>query len=472
MFVKMNFMKGNFMNKSKKKRKLSLSTTQIIALGFLITIAVGSVLLMLPISSANGTYTPFIDSLFTATTSVCVTGLVVVNTFEHWSNFGQFVILILIQCGGLGIVTFTTSLMLVLRRKVTLKDRLLLQDAFNLSSMTGLVRFARKVIAGALTIEAVGALLYCFTFIPEFGFGKGLWISIFTSVSAFCNAGMDIIGPDSLMPYISNFNVNITTMFLIIMGGIGFIVWFDVANIIKSVKRKETPKHAFFNRLSLHTKIVLTASVCLIVLGAVAVFIFEYSNDSTIGHLSLPDKVLASFFESVTTRTAGFLTFSQKNMRTTTTLFCIILMFIGGSPVGTAGGVKTSTIALIIISAMSAVKGNEYGIAFNRRLPNRTMRKALAVVLISLLFCFTGVILLLTYYDSDLLDVMFEIVSAIGTVGLSRNYTGTVKLAGKIILIICMYAGRIGPMTLSILFSSRESKYGLATFPREDITVG
>lgn len=460
------------MNTTKKNRKLPLSTTQIIALGFLITIAVGSILLMLPVSSADGTYTSFIDSLFTATTSVCVTGLVVVNTFEHWSNFGQFIILILIQFGGLGIVTFTTSLMLILRRKVTLKDRLLLQDAFNLSSMTGLVKFAKKVITGALTIEAIGVVLYSFTFIPEFGLGRGLWISLFNSVSAFCNAGMDIIGPDSLMPYITNPSVNLTTMFLIIMGGIGFIVWFDIINVVKSIKNKETPRHAFFNRLSLHTKIVLTATVTLIILGTLAVFIFEYSNDATIGLLSLPDKIMASLFESVSTRTAGFLTFSQKNMRTTTTLFCIILMFIGGSPVGTAGGVKTSTIALIIISAMSAVKGNEYGIAFNRRLPNRTMRKALAVVLISLLFCFTGVILLLTYNDNDLLDVMFEVTSAIGTVGLSRNYTGTLKFGGKIILIVCMYAGRIGPITLPILFSTRQSKYGLATFPREDITVG
>lgn len=460
------------MDTNYKKRKLSLSTTQVLALGFLIAIAIGSFLLCLPISSADGRQTPFIDALFTATTSVCVTGLVVVNTFQHWSNFGQVVILILIQSGGLGIVTFTTSLMLILRRRVTLKDRMLLQDAYNLNTMTGLVKFAKKVIKGTIIIEAIGAFFYCFTFIPEFGLGKGIWVSVFTAVSAFCNAGIDIIGPDSLAPYLTNVNVNLTTMFLIIMGGLGFIVWFDVVDIIKSIKKKETPVHSFFNRLSLHSKIVLTTTLTLIILGAATVFVFEYSNDLTIGLLSLPNKILASFFESVTLRTAGFLTFSQKNLRTTTGLFALILMFIGGSPVSTAGGVKTSTVALVIISAMSAIHGSDYGVAFNRRLPNRTMRKALAVILISLLFCFTGVILLLTYNDGDLLDVMFEVVSAIATVGLSRDYTATLNFAGKIIIIMCMYAGRIGPITLPIIFSSRKSKYGLATFPKEDITVG
>lgn len=453
-------------------KKISLSTTQVIALGFFLAILIGALLLMLPVSSSNGTSTPFIDSLFTSTTSVCVTGLVVKNTFEHWSTFGHVVILFLIQFGGLGIVTFTTSLMLILRRKVTLKDRLLLQDAYNLQTLSGLVRFAKRVMFGTFIIEAIGALCYCFTFIPDFGLGKGLWISVFTSVSAFCNAGIDIIGPNSLMPYATNLNVNITTMFLIIMGGIGFIVWFDILRVIKSIRHKELPKYAFFNRLTLHTKIVLTTTVSLILIGAAVVFILEYSNKGTIGSLSGGGKILSSFFESVTLRTAGFLTFSQKEMRESTILFSLILMFIGGSPVGTAGGVKTSTFALVIIAAMSAIKGEEYGTAFNRRLPNRTMRKALAVILISLSFSFLAIILLLTYTDGSLVDIMFEVFSAIATVGLSRDFTATLNTFGKIIIIITMYLGRIGPITLPIIFSSKKSKYGLAVFPKEDITVG
>lgn len=453
-------------------KKISLSTTQIIALGFFLAILIGALLLMLPVSSAAGTSTPFIDALFTSTTSVCVTGLVVKNTFEHWSTFGHTVILFLIQFGGLGIVTFTTSLLLILRRKVTLKDRLLLQDAFNLQTMSGLVRFTRKILFGTLLIESIGAFFYCFTFIPDFGIGKGIWISVFTSVSAFCNAGIDIIGPNSLMPYATNLNVNITTMFLIILGGIGFIVWFDIVRVIKSIRHKEIQKHAFFNRLTLHTKIVLVTTAALIIIGAFVIFIFEYSNANTIGNFSAGDKLLSSFFESVTLRTAGFLTFSQKGMRDSTILFSLILMFIGGSPVGTAGGVKTSTFALVIIAAMSAIKGEEYGTAFNRRLPNRTMRKALAVILISLSFSFLAIILLLTFTDGSLLDIMFEVHSAIATVGLSRDFTSSLNIIGKLIIIITMYLGRIGPITLPIIFSSRKSKYGLATFPKEDITVG
>lgn len=457
---------------SKKKSKHALSTTQIIALGFLLTIIIGSILLTLPISSADGHATPYIDSLFTATTSVCVTGLVVVNTFEHWSTFGQFVILLLIQFGGLGIVTFTTMMMLVLRRKVTLKDRLLLQDAYNLNTLSGLVKFTQRVIKGALLIEGIGALLYCITFIPEFGFRKGLWVSVFNSISAFCNAGIDVIGPSSLAPYIHDPIVNITTMFLIVMGGIGFIVWFDFLRVGKMIKNKQAPKNAFFNRLNLHTKIVLTTTLALILTGAFLVFVFEYTNTATIGNLSFGDKVMASFFQSITTRTAGFFTFSQKHMRESTVLICIILMFIGGSPVGTAGGVKTSTFALVIISAMSAVRGSEYGTAFKRRLPNRTMRKALAVILISMSVVLTSVILLITYNGGSTMDILFETTSAVATVGLTRDFTGSLNQIGKIIIIICMYLGRIGPITLAIIFNFKQSKYGLATFPREDITVG
>lgn len=457
---------------SKNKSKQALSTTQVIALGFLLTIIIGSILLTLPISAADGHATPYIDALFTSTTSVCVTGLVVVNTFEHWSSFGQFVILLLIQFGGLGIVTFTTMMMLVLRRKVTLKDRLLLQDAYNLNTLSGLVKFAKRVIKGALLVEAIGAVLYSFTFIPDFGLRKGLWISVFNSVSAFCNAGIDVIGPSSLAPYVHNVNVNVTTMLLIILGGIGFIVWFDFLRVGRMVRDKKAPRKAFFNRLNLHTKIVLTTTIALIVLGAFFVFIFEYTNNTTIGKLSFGDKVMASFFQSVTTRTAGFFTFSQKGMRASTGLICVILMFIGGSPVGTAGGVKTSTFALVIISAMSAVRGSEYGTAYNRRLPNRTMRKALAVILISMTVVLTSVILLLTYNGGDLLDILFETTSAVGTVGLTRDFTTSLNQVGKMIIITCMYLGRIGPITLAIIFNFKQSKYGLATFPREDITVG
>lgn len=458
--------------KKRDSHKFSLSTTHIIALSFFIAIAIGTVLLMLPISSTNGQSAPLITALFTSTTSTCVTGLVVVNTFEYWSTFGHIVILFLIQFGGLGIIAFTTALMLLLRRKVSFKDRLLLQDAFNLNTMSGLVKFFRHVLFGTFLIEGIGAFLYCFTFVPEFGLGRGIWISVFTAVSAFCNAGIDIIGPDSLTPYLTNINVNLTTMFLIIMGGLGFIVWFDILDNAKALHKKNCSYKIFFTRLSLHTKIVLTTTLFLLVSGTVVILALEYTNPETIGKLSFGHKLIASCFESVTLRTAGFLTFSQKALRESTVLFSIILMFIGGSPVGTAGGVKTTTFALVIISAMAAIHGNDYGTAFNRRLPNKTLRKALAVILISMFVAFTGIILLATFSGGDIMDIMFEEVSAICTVGLSRNYTGALNFIGKIIIIVTMYLGRIGPITLALIFGSRKNKYGLAVLPKEDITVG
>ena len=458
--------------KKQREHKWALSTTQIIVLGFLTAIIIGGFLLSLPVSSADGHSVPLLDAMFTSTTSVCVTGLVVANTYEQWSRFGQAVILLLIQCGGLGIVTFTTSFMLILGRKVTLRDRLLMQDAYNLNTLTGLVKFTKKVIFGTLIVESIGAVLYMFTFIPEFGWKEGIWISVFNSVSAFCNAGIDIIGPNSLAPYVTNVSVNLITMALIILGGIRFIVWWDILHMAGKVKRKEVPSGAFFNRLSLHTKIVLTTTLCLIGIGTLLIFILEFNNPETIGGLSFGDKIMASAFESVTARTAGFLTFSQKAMRDSSALVCMILMFIGGSPVGTAGGVKTSTFALVIIAAMSAVKGSEHGTAFRRRLHNRTMRKALAVILISFLVVMSATILLSTFCGGELTDVMFETFSAIGTAGLTRDYTASMNSIGKIIIMICMYLGRVGPISMAIIFGFKKNKYGLAEYPSEDITVG
>ncbi len=458
--------------KRDRKQKWEFSTTQIILLGFLTAIVIGAILLSLPISSADGRSVPFIDAMFTSTSSVCVTGLVVANTYEQWSRFGQAVILLLIQCGGLGIVTFTTSFMLILGRKVTLRDRLLIQDAYNLNTLSGLVKFTKKIICGTLVVEGIGALLYSFTFVPEFGLKEGIWISVFNAVSGFCNAGMDIIGPNSLAPYVTNISVNLITMALIIMGGLGFIVWWDVLHVIGRIKKRELPAKVFFNRLNLHTKIVLTTTICLIAGGSLLIFILEYNNPETIGNLSFGGKALASTFESVTTRTAGFLTFSQKAMRDSTALICMILMFIGGSPVGTAGGVKTSTFALMIIAAMSTVKGSEHSNAFHRRLHNRSMKKALAVILISFFAAITAIILLSVFCGGDLTDIMFETFSAVGTVGLSRDYTATMNGMGKIIIIICMYLGRIGPISMAIIFSFKKNKYGLVEYPGEDITVG
>ena len=347
-----------------KKQRLRVSTTHIILLSFLIAILIGALLLSLPQSSADGKPTPFLDALFTSTTSACVTGLVVTPTVSSWSVFGQVVILILIQIGGLGVITIMSGLMILLHKRMGISDRLLLQDAFNLNSLSGLVRFVKRVVGGTLIIEGIGALLYMTVFIPEFG-AKGIWISVFTSISAFCNAGVDIIAENSLCDYALNPIINIVTCGLIILGGIGYIVWWDVLRTLKQVKTK---KVRFFRNLTLHSKITITATLILIIVGAALIFVFEYNNPQTMKDYTLLQKVEVSLFQSVTTRTAGFATVPQENLTNASSVVCLLLMFIGGSPVGTAGGIKTVTFAVLVASAFASVRNKEDTEVFGRRL--------------------------------------------------------------------------------------------------------
>lgn len=453
------------------KKRIKLSTTQIIAIGFLMAILTGALLLSLPVSSADNTPTKFVDALFTSATSVCVTGLVVVDTYSHWSDFGQFIIMLLIQCGGMGVVTFTTAVMVVIGKKVTLKDRLLLQDAFNLNTLTGLVKFLKRILKGSFIVEGIGALCYMFVFVPEYG-TRGIWISVFSSVSAFCNAGIDIIGSTSFAKYAVNPWVNIVTMMLIILGGIGFIVWWDVLRVLSRIRQKEEELKNFFKKLSLHSHIVLVTTFILILSGAVLVFLMEYNNPETIGNMNFGQKVMASFFQSVTTRTAGLFTVSQKGLRDTTAFICIMLMFIGGSPVGTAGGIKTSTIALLVIAAGSVVKGNNEVSAYRKRIPPKTIKKALAVVMISVMVLFIMICLLSVVNGGDFIDTAFEAASAISTTGLSRDYTSGLNMYGKLIITLCMYLGRVGPISMVIAFNFKNSKKNMVVYPEEDITVG
>ena len=454
------------------KKTRELSTTQMITLGFLSAIVIGMLLLMLPISSANGQWTNPVDALFTAATSVCVTGLVIVDTYAYWSLFGQVIILFLIQIGGLGIVTLTTSIMVLIGRKVTLRDRLLLEDAYNLNTLSGLVRFMKRVLKGTLFIEGIGAICYSFVFIPRFGFPKGIWVSVFTAISAFCNAGIDIIGPNSLMEYVSHPWMNLVTMLLIITGGIGFIVWWDVLRVAELWHRKEIVKGQIFQRLKLHTKLVLLVSGSLILIGAVAVFVLEYSNPETLGNLSVWGKMQAALFQSVTVRTAGFATISQAGLTDATSLLCMILMFIGGSPVGTAGGVKTTTMAVLLIAALSVARGKEEATVLKRTISRETVRKALAVVMFSFMVVMLAVLTLLTLEQGSFMDVTYETVSAIGTVGLSRSFTTTLDTAGRLIISLCMYLGRVGPISMMIAFTYRKGRGGMGVYPQEDVTVG
>ncbi len=452
----------------KAKKKIALSTTQIILLSFLIAITVGSLLLALPISSANGKAVPFVDALFTATTSTCVTGLVTLPTVSTWSIFGQVVILLLIQVGGLGIITIVTGFMLMLNKKMGIGDRLLIQDAFNLNTMSGLASFVKKILLGTFVIEGIGALLYMLVFVRDFG-PRGIWISVFNSVSAFCNAGIDIISENSLCDYATNPLINTVTILLIVLGGIGYIVWWDVIRVFKG--KKVSNRH-FFRHLTLHSKIAIVATLSLILGGAVLIFAFEYNNPNTIGNLSLINKIQVSLFQSVTTRTAGFATLAQENLTGSSALVSIILMFIGGSPVGTAGGVKTVTIVVLLCSAFSTIRNKSKASIFNRALAVNSIRKAVAVVTMFFVILLTSTLLLAATTKANLIDVAYETVSATATVGLSRNFTSTLNTVGKFIIIVTMYLGRIGPISLAVALGSRGETQNVISEPEEDISIG
>ena len=451
-----------------KKSKLKLSTTHIILLSFFIAVLVGAVLLMLPISSAKGEWTPFVDALFTSTTATCVTGLVVVPTFSAWSTFGHIVILFLIQIGGLGVITVVSILAMLFHRKMGLSDRLLLQDAFNLNTLSGLSQFVKKVVLGTFLVEGIGALLYMTVFVPEFGL-KGIWISVFTAISAFCNAGIDIIASDSLAGYVHNPIINLTTCLLIFFSGIGYIVWWDVIRVIKQRKSKKVKA---FKALTLHGKIALVTTLILILGGALCIFLFEYDNPNTMKDFTLYQKIQASFFQSVTTRTAGFFTVPQEKLSNGSALVSILLMFIGGSPVGTAGGIKTVTIAVVVAAAIAAIKNKNDVTMFNRTLSKEAVSKAVAVICTSFFIMFISTLLLSAVTDASLVDILYETVSATATVGLTRNLTGSLNTIGKIIIIATMYFGRVGPISLAVALNLKKQNPNIIKNPVEDISVG
>ena len=447
-----------------KGSKITISTTHLILLSFLVTILVGALLLCLPVSAADGQATPFVDALFTATTATCVTGLVVVPTATAWSLFGHIVILVLIQLGGLGVITVLAGIALTLNRKMGISRSVLLQDAFNLDTLFGLGAFVKKVIIGTFIVEGIGALAYMTVFVPEFG-AKGIWISVFTAVSAFCNAGIDIIGETSLVGYATNPVINIVTCILIVLGGLGYIVWWDMMRIFREKKK--------LNRLTLHSKIVLSATAILIFGGALLIGLFEWNNPQTIGNMSVFDKLQVSVFQSVTTRTAGFATVPQENLTNPSALVSLLLMFIGGSPVGTAGGIKTVTFVVLFAAALVVVKQKGETVnMFHRSITKQAVSKAVGVCCMSFGILFVSTVLLSAVTDADALDILFETVSATATVGLTRNLTPSLNTLGKLIITATMYLGRVGPISLMIAFNLRKRRPSIIDNPVEKISVG
>lgn len=448
-----------------KKILKKLSSIQVVMLSFFLLILLGSVLLSLPISSANGKAVSYLDALFTSTTATCVTGLVTVPTVSTWSTFGHIVILLLIQIGGLGVITVISGIMILLHRKIDISDRILISESFNLDSLSGIVKFIKKVIIISIVIELAGALLYMTVFIPEFGI-KGIWISIFTAVSAYCNAGIDILAENSLCNYALNPVVNITTMLLILLGGMGFVVLFELGSFFANRKRR----HVKF--LSLHTKIVLSVTAFLILFGAVLIFVFEYNNPNTMQDYSLPQKIMVSLFQSVTTRTAGFASVPQENFTDASSFVSILLMFVGGSPAGTAGGVKTVTVFVMVITAISVIKNKRTVDVFNRQISADVVKKAVAVFAMSMCIVLSSTILILAFENAPFLDVVYETVSATATVGLTRNFTPSLGTVGRIVLICTMYLGRIGPISLAFAFSVNKLSKNKIENPVEKINLG
>ena len=437
-----------------------LRPIQIILLGFFITIFAGSILLTLPIAAKSGQATSYIDALFTATTSVCVTGLVVETTMTHWSLFGQVVILLLVQIGGLGVVTITTGMFYVLGRRITLGNRMLIQESLGLNTLTGLVPLVKKIILGTAIVEGAGAVLYATQFIPEFGVGYGIWAAVFNSISAFCNAGMDIVKEDSFRSYVTNPVINFTTMALIVLGGLGFIVWKDLWQSMKKLIKEKIPVKRIVQQLKFQTKIVLAISTFLILFGTVLIFLFEYHNPATMGNLSLPGKVMASLFQAV----------AQGALTDASSLVSMFLMIIGGSPAGTAGGVKTVTFAILIFCVISAAKQEESISLFKRRVPGNLLSKALAIIVINLMVLMTSVLLLLVFDHGNFMESCYECVSALGTVGLTKGLTPNLTIAGKVIIIITMYLGRVGPISMAIGFSQKNRKKQVM-YPEQDLIL-
>lgn len=442
-----------------KKKSFELRTTQVIALGFVILILTGSVLLSLPFASADGRAAPYIDALFTATTSSCVTGLVTVVTGQHWSLFGQAVILVMIQLGGLGVVSFTTLLLMIAGKRIQLKQRMLIQEAYGFDTLTGMVRMVRKMIWGTLIVEAVGAVLYMFVYIPRYGLAKGIWVAVFTAVSAFCNAGMDLMGADSMMAYVSHPLMNLVTMALIVIGGLGFFVWWDLLAAARRVFRQKMSLRQSVRRMSLHSKLVLCVTAALIFGGGVVFFILEHNNPATMGNLTLGGKIWASIFQSVTLRTAGFASIDQGGLRTGSLLLGCVLMFIGGSPGGTAGGVKTVTVTLLACAVLAIVNGHEDVELGHRRVKMENVMKGICVILLQVFFLVISTFALCCI-ESDIpfIQIMYETFSALGTVGLTMGITEGLSVAGRLVLIASMYFGRLGPITMAMIMNVNGNK--------------
>ena len=440
----------------------SFSPYMTILLSFVIVTILGGILLSLPISLNYGESVKLIDGFFIATSAICVTGLSSIDIGSVYNTFGQIVILILIQLGGLGVITFTSVIIILISKKIGYYTKKIVQEDINIDTTFRIEEYVKKVIFSVILIEFIGAFVLFFEFIKRFNFLKAAYYSIFHSISAFCNAGFALFS-DNLYGFKNSFLINITIPLLIFLGGIGFSTILNCYNVFRKKEK----------RLTLTTKLSIKISIFLIIAGTVAMFILEYSNKSTIGNLSFVQKLEASFFQSVSTRTAGFNTISILGLKRSTSLLFIILMFIGASPGSTGGGIKTTTFGLIALGTWATLK-NRDGIEYDKRsISWRIYSKAIAILFISLIYTTICIFLLILFErNKNFLDLVFEVYSAFGTVGLSRDLTPSLSDISKFILIVTMFVGRVGPLTITLALSKSNLKKGHYTYPQENILIG
>lgn len=424
--------------------------TQIIAFSFLLTILAGAILLCLPISSKSGGWTPFLDSLFTATSATCVTGLSVVDTFTHWTIFGQVVILLLIQIGGLGFMTVIVAISMVIRKHVSLHEQLLLRQSTG-NNAGGIMALLKKIMKGTLIFEGLGVILLSIRFCSIMGFSDGLYYAVFHSISAFCNAGFDLfskLGSSSLSMFVNDPLVNFTIMFLIVMGGIGFLVWDDILS-----------NRFRFKQFSLHTKVVLVTTFSLILSGWILFYLLERNN--TLADMSEGNKLLSALFQSVTTRTAGFATVDQSTLSEPSLIVTVLYMMVGGSPGSTAGGLKTTTLAVLVMGAVCCARNSEHTVMFKRRIEPSVVREASAISSIYFSAAIISGLVICILEPYSFVETLYEAASAIGTVGLSMSVTPNLGTASRIILIILMYAGRIGGLSFVLALAEKRKRIPL-----------
>ena len=443
--------------------KRKISQTRIIALGYILIIIVGTLLLMLPAASQSGKSAGFVPAMFTAVSASCVTGLVVLDTATSWTVFGQAIIITLIQIGGLGFMTIATMFSMLLKRRMGLREREIMVESINTQHIGGIMLLTRKIIAGTVLFETCGALLLATRFIPRFGPVKGIWYSVFHSVSAFCNAGFDLMGITepyaSLTGFSDDFVVNFTLCALIIIGGIGFLVWDDIGK-----------KKLRFKYYQLHTKLVLTVTAILLVVPSILFFVFE--RDFTNAGLGLGHSVLNSVFDSVTARTAGFNTTDTAALSPASKILTIFLMFIGGSPGSTAGGIKTTTLAVIAVSTFNGITRRQSKGVFGRRLEKDAIHKASSVAFTNMSLAIFGIIAICAFQPTlDIGDIIFECVSAIGTVGMSTGITRSLTLAPRLIIAFLMFCGRVGSVSFALALMEKRAAPPIKN-PREKITIG